>query len=65
MTSLSPWQKFVSTDVDLVQASVGTLIKPHRLTLKNTTQPLRTRLRFVQLGVMRLGYGAPIMNSSC
>ncbi|GGE56338.1 MAG TPA: AraC family transcriptional regulator [Paenalcaligenes hominis] len=63
MTSLSPWQKFVSTDVDLVQSSVGTLIKPHRLTLKNTTQPLRTRLRFVQLGqigVMRLGYGADV-----
>ncbi|MEZ2720058.1 AraC family transcriptional regulator [Paenalcaligenes hominis] len=63
MTSLSPWQQFVSTDLDLVQSSVSTLIKPHRLTLNNTTQPLQTRLRFVQLGqvgVMRLGYGADV-----
>lgn len=63
MTSMSPWQKFASTDLDLVQSSVGSLIKPHRLSLKNSSQPLHTRLRFVQLGqigLMRLGYGADV-----
>lgn len=63
MTSLSPWQNFASTDLDLVQSSVSTLIKPHRLSLQSSSQPLHTHLRFAQLGqisLMRLGYGADV-----
>lgn len=63
MTSLSPWQNFASTDLDLVQSSVSSLIKPHRLSLQSRSQPLQTHLRFAQLGqigLMRLGYGADV-----
>lgn len=63
MTSLSPWQNFASTDLDTVQSSVSSLIKPHHLSLQNSAKPLQTHLRFAQLGrisLMRLRYGADV-----
>lgn len=57
------WQDFASTDLDQVQTSVSSMIKPHRLSLNKASQPLHTRMRFVQFGqisLMRLGYGADV-----
>lgn len=57
------WQDFASTDLDQVQSSVSSMIKPHRLSLKKTAQPLQTRMRCVDFGhisLMRLGYGADV-----
>lgn len=57
------WQDFASNDLDQVQSSVSSMIKPHRLSLKKASQPLQTRMRFVQFGqvaLMRLGYGADV-----
>lgn len=57
------WQDFTSNDVDQVQSSVSSMIKPHRLSLKKASQPLQTRMRFAQFGqisLVRLGYGADV-----
>ena len=57
------WQKTAASDLDQVQSSISSLITPHRLSLKNQTQPLHAQMRSAQFGniaLVRLGYGADV-----
>lgn len=63
MSISTKWERVISSDIDQVQSSVSSIITPHRLSLKETSQPLQTRLRHAQFGqisLMRLGYGADV-----
>lgn len=62
-TSTTQWQDFAFTDIEQIQSSISSMIKPHRLSLKQRSQHLHTHIRcvqFDQISLMRLSYGAEV-----